>query len=473
MKMVKAENKTTISQDELLATGGWEYEPSFDYSGLTEVSIDSRKCGKGSLFVPLKGSRTDGHEYIGEAFKNGARASFVHRQYWEGHKEELSSYGKENGVQFVIVEDTLKALQAMAARHLEKLSSVYTIGVTGSNGKTTTKELIGSIFSFHTDVIVNEGNLNSEIGLCLAAMNVDNHHDVAVFEMGMNRRGEMQILTDIVKPDCAVITNIGTAHIGLLGSQDAIAAEKKTIFSHFDGKQTGFIFEDEPYFSFLQEGVHGKIKPFGPRSLSGLHGIENRGLAGTRISWKNIEIEFPLLGEFNVRNAIAAITVASFLKVDRKAIKKGLENAEPLFGRGQVFEGPITVIQDCYNANRESFQQALDFFNSLRWKGRKVGVIGPMKELGEYTEEAHEKLGRWIVESNCSVVFFFGEETEPAYNTVKDMAESKQVYWHTEYNELQEELAKTVAEGDIVLLKGSRAAALERLRAVLMEKRGG
>ena len=249
--------------------------------------------------------------------------------------------------------------------HLGRLPSVTRVGVTGSNGKTTTKEIIGGILTRHASTAVNEGNLNSEIGLPMACFGVGPRHRYAVLEMGMNRVGEMDILADIVRPDLALITNIGTAHIGLLGSQDAIAAEKKRIFAHFDGRQTGFLPEGERYGAFLAEGVRGKMVVFGPGSTPGFERSESMGLGGTLIHWEGFRIRFPLFGPHNLANALGALSVARELGVPNAEIRDGLEAVAPLFGRSQVINGPVTVIADCYNANPDSMARSLEFLESL------------------------------------------------------------------------------------------------------------
>jgi UDP-N-acetylmuramoyl-tripeptide--D-alanyl-D-alanine ligase len=474
--MVEMKQKTFTTRDIVLAAGGEEYGENIDYSVIEGVSIDSRTCSNGTLFVPIKGERTDGHNFIESALQNGATASFIAERYWREHREALKKCADAYKAWFIIVEEPLHALGNMAEAHLRSFDNLLRIGITGSNGKTTTKEMIGRILSLDRPTAVNEGNYNSEIGLPLAALQVTEEHRAAVFEMGMNRKGEMDILAEIVKPDIAVITNIGTAHIGLLGSQQAIAEEKKKIFSHFSGNQTGFIREDEPWFDFLSENVNGTILPYGEKSLPGLESWEIKGLLGNTIRWRGVRINVPAVGEHNSENSFAALAVTDFLGIDVITAKRGLEGYKPLSGRGEILLGTISIIQDCYNANLESFIRSLAFFRDLPWSGRKCAVIGPMKELGAFSEKSHRELGEIIKECPLDMLFFVGEETKEAYAVVqKDRGNVRESFWFENYQSLESKVLTSVRTGDCVLLKGSRTAQLERLVPKLQQggKPGG
>lgn len=443
------------------------------YDIIEDICVDSRKCGKNALFVPLHGERTDGHYFIEQALSNGAVASFVDRGYWENHRDELiKAAGRHNGW-FMIVDDTLSALQKTASAHMRGLDKLVTIGITGSNGKTTTKELIGSVLSAKYKTQVNEGNLNSEIGLCLAALRVKPEHELAVFEMGMNRKGEMDVLAEIVRPDYAVITNIGSAHIGLIGSKENIAAEKKRIFSYFDGSQTAFIYEKEPFFDYLSENVKGSVIPYGPESTEGFETFTEKGLKGSLLRLCDTEIHISLIGKHNLINCLAAVAVARSFDVDIETIKRGFERSRALFGRGEVIEGAFTVIRDCYNANPESFSEAVRFFNGLQTEGKKIAVVGPMNELGEFSESAHEELGELLASSTCSIILFTGDATFPAYETVRKIGPRIEAYWSNNVDELKDIMVHKVREGDLVLLKGSRTAELEKIGDALSAIEGG
>jgi UDP-N-acetylmuramoyl-tripeptide--D-alanyl-D-alanine ligase len=339
--------------------------------------------------------------------------------------------------------------------------------VTGSSGKTTTKELIGSILTRHASVMVSEGNLNSEIGVPLSAFAVNASHRYAIFEMGINHEGEMGIIAAIVRPNLAVVTNIGTAHIGRLGSQMNIAVEKKKIAAFLKEDEAFFVFEDEPYLDFLGRDISGKMIRYGPRHTQGFEGSRDLGLDGTAIDWEGLRIRFPLLGEHNVRNALAAVAVTGFLGVPAPLIRKGLEEAPPLSGRSRIIRGAVSVIDDCYNANPDSMRSALDFFKTVQWPGEKYAVLGSMLELGGTGVDWHRSLGHEVAVLGLAAVFFFGQEAEEAWKGYREKLSAGNDPvpggWSADFAELAGLVAGTVREGALVLLKGSRALALERL----------
>ncbi len=439
--------------------------------GVTSVTSDSRAAAEGSLFVALTGERTDGHRYLGQAAAAGATALLVSDAQAAARADELEAIAARHGTGIIAVADPLTGLQDLARAHMRSMPSVTRIAVTGSNGKTTTKEIIGAILGRVAPTAMNEGNLNSEVGLPLACCAVAADHRYAVLEMGMNHAGEMDVLVDIVRPDLALITNIGTAHIGLLGSQDAIAAEKKKVFARFDGRQTGFLPEGERYHAFLSAGVRGRIVSFGPKSTPGYGGSESMGLGGTIIHWEGSLVRFPLFGPHNLANALGAISVARELGVPNAEVRDGLESVTPLFGRSQVIEGPVTVIADCYNANPDSMDRSLDFLESLPWAGRKIAVLGSMRELGERTDAAHEALGRRLRASPLDAILLLGPEMERALQASEGA--TAHCRWFASIDPLASYLTPFIREGDLVLLKGSRSLEMEGLLPLFSTGEGG
>jgi UDP-N-acetylmuramoyl-tripeptide--D-alanyl-D-alanine ligase len=438
------------------------YLPLTEKGGITSVISDSRQASKGCLFVPLKGERTDGHYYIQEVFSKGGKVSFVADEFWSLNQDSLQTYAVKYRGAYIIVPTPLKALHKLAEGYLRK-KKVHRIGVTGSNGKTTTKEIVGAILSQNNSTFMNRGNLNSEIGLPLSVFEVRDDDRWAVFEMGMNHPGEIETLVQIVKPEIGIITNIGTAHIGNLGSQEAIAAEKKQLLSSLPSTGVGFIHEEEAFASFLKEGVQARIKTFGERTTPGFEGAENLGLRGWMIRLEGRRIHFPLIGRFNLKNALAAIAVCKELGAGNSEIKTGLESVKPLFGRGQIIEGPVTILLDCYNANPHSMLEALEFLKEIEWQGRRIGVFGAMKELGSYEGEAHRTLGEWILQKKLDGVFLYGEAMETVYRLLKSSAPSVPVFLEQKLEALALRLKEFLKEGDIVLIKGSRSLELERV----------
>ena len=453
------------------ATGGRVVVDPREPEGICSVVTDSRASVEGSLFVALRGERTDGHEFLEQVARSGAAALLVSAEQAGRRGEELAALHAGHGVGAIAVADTLVGLQDLARFHMRRLQSVTRIGITGSNGKTTTKEIIGLILSRSAATAKNEGNLNSEIGLPLSCFAVEQKHRYAVFEMGMNHRGEMGVLADIARPDLALVTNIGTAHVGILGSQDEIAKEKKKIFAHFDGRQVGLLPEDERYRAFLAEGVKGRIVLFGPKSTPGYGGSESLGLGGTLIHWEGFRVRFPLFGPYNLANALGAVSVARELGVPNAEIRDGLEAVTPLFGRSQIVTGTVTVIVDCYNANPDSMASALSFIEALPWKGKKIAVLGGMRELGDSSTAAHSALGWRLRQTGLDAVFLFGEEMEHAWKAIAGSPAEARGRWTVDLASLDAQLNRLLAPGDLILLKGSRGLELERLLPRLTSRR--
>lgn len=434
---------------------------------VTEVVADSRGCGPGKLFVALKGERTDGHNYVQQVLEAGSAGAVVSEDWFR----ENSEVKIPEEAFLLTAADPLEALQKTAAAYLRGVKHPVRIGVTGSNGKTTTKELIAGVLSEKYSVVKTGGNYNSEIGLPLTVFNIKNSHDYAVIEMGINRVGEMDVLTQILRPDIVVITNIGTAHIGIFKTRDVIAYEKRRALSLFDRDGSLFLDEDGEYKDFLVEDFKGRVEYFGRRSFTADNrefSAENAGLSGWKIRLDEVEVDFPLIGEHNLNNALCALKVGEAAGVGLEAMGKALEKAEPLFGRGQIIDGAVTIIQDCYNANADSLLSSIGFADELEWKGKKRYVLGDMKELGERSAEIHKAAGRAAAAGTADEVFFFGEDSRVSYDAALSVVEESegrapQFFWITDYQKLESELLARLTDGDLLLLKASRSMNLERL----------
>ncbi len=414
--MPAAETQSLLPSDILFSAvsgvpaAGCSARPDFQ-----SVATDSRSVPPGTLFVPLFGAVQDGHAYIGQALEKGASAVFVAKKSYEADRSSYARLCAQHPrVSFIVVENTLRALQEAAAAYTARFPALVRIGITGSSGKTTTKEMAASVFSQEYRVVVNEGNLNSETGLPLSVFRSRKEHEAGIFEMGMNRRGEIRELASVLHPHFAVITNIGSAHIGILGSRDAIAEEKKEIFSFFTENDTGFVPEDDEYASFLRSGVRGTVRTFGLHSAENVSDVCDRGLNGTSFMYKGLPVQLRLPGAYNFTNALAVISLAEEAGLSAEQIKSGLESVAPVFGRPQNIEGDVTIIQDCYNANPDSLEKAIAFWDSLPHGGRKIYVIADMLELGSCSAEAHENTGELAAVSDADFVVFFGDEMKRA-----------------------------------------------------------
>jgi UDP-N-acetylmuramoyl-tripeptide--D-alanyl-D-alanine ligase len=455
--------------------------------GFGSVAIDSRKAAAGSLFIALRGLASDGHLFLRSALDAGAAAALV----TEAGMEAAGFDPASSPVPLLVVEDTLRGLQDLAAAYLDSFPRLVRIGITGSSGKTTTKEIAAAMIGAEKKVVMNPGNLNSETGLPLSVFTVREEHEVGVFEAGMNRKGEIAELAAVLRPHIALVTNIGPAHIGVLGSMEAVAEEKKEIFSRFTGNETALLPGDDPFRDYLASNVRGKVVFYGQKDLEGsgkLNGVHDRGLEGTEIVWEGIPAPFALPGKHNVKNALAAAALADEAGVSAGAIREGLASVRGLFGRGEILRGKTTVIRDCYNSNPDSAAEAIAFCDALSWPGRRVYVIGSMLELGEHEEEAHRKLGEILAGSKADLVFLYGKETAAAFGMAPPAgapgtappgaargAAAGASWFHTgSMDELIALSERHIREGDMVLLKGSRGCALERLSdTVMLKERGG
>ncbi|HAZ95802.1 MAG TPA: UDP-N-acetylmuramoylalanyl-D-glutamate--2,6-diaminopimelate ligase, partial [Treponema sp.] len=293
------ENDSLLSLEEILEAVNGVHVLGNAPLCIKSVQTDSRLVEENTLFVPLIGEKQDGHSYIPQAIEKGASAVFIRMKNFEDNGNYFVELHEKNpSVIFIAVENTLEALQKAAARYVEKFPHLIKIGVTGSSGKTTTKEILVSILSQKYNVVSNKGNLNSETGLPLSVFNIRTEHECGVFEMGMNRENEIGEIASVLKPRFAIVTNIGTAHIGILGSRENIAKEKSKIFSYFGGFGTGVIPSDDDFSDFLKNEIDGKVVFYG-NDTDSVKYICDLGLKGTKFSIDGIETVLPLPGKYN------------------------------------------------------------------------------------------------------------------------------------------------------------------------------
>lgn len=439
---------------------------------IASICTDSRVCEPGSLFVALAGEHADGHQFIRDAVERGAVAAMVSADWARINESDIADLRRSSDTSFLLVPNPLAGLQGLASEYRRRVEEPFTIGITGSNGKTTTKELLGSILKQAGNAYVSRGNLNSEIGLPLSVLELENHHRFGVFEMGMNRPGEMRDLARVLRPRLALVTNIGTAHIGILGSKEAIAEEKKQIFSQFTGSETAFLYESEPFYDFLRRDVKGEVLMYGERSTPGYRGHRELGIGGTILSWYDHEIRLPLPGAFNVRNALAAMAVGIHLGIGEAQIVAGIEGVNTLFGRSEIIERAVTIVQDCYNANPDSMREAVRLIAETGENtGRRAAVLGDMAELGAHAGDLHKRVLSDVSAAPLDRVFLLGEQFSSAVAAVMTTGEKKAILQRIsvtdDFDALRREVLAWIRPGDIVLIKGSRSMELERLTPYL------
>ena len=438
------------------------------------VTNDSRQARSGSLFVALPGERADGHDFVDDAFRRGAAAALV--------RADRQVEPRPDGA-LIAVDDPLAALYDVARRHgaAPANGAAVRVAVTGSSGKTTTKEILGSILRRHGRSLVSEASFNAEIGLPLSVLRLTGDERYAVFEVGINSVGEMERYAALARPDHAVITNVGSAHVGRIGSRREIAQEKGALLRAVAPSGRVYVREREPEAERLLTGVRARVVRFGTDSTAGYEGSENRGLDGWVINWEGLRIRFALPGRHNLDNALAALAVAAELRCDPRAVAAGVEAVRPAPGRLCVHRGRCTVIHDGYNANPESVRAALTVLRgaetptpdrqaSDRRTGRRVAVLGPMLELGRYGPRAHLDLVTPLIDAGIDLLCCFGAATRPLCRAFAAAAggnasggAADRAIWTETLEEIDGRLRAAVRDGDVVLLKASRAFRIERL----------
>ncbi|MFO7951213.1 MAG: UDP-N-acetylmuramoyl-tripeptide--D-alanyl-D-alanine ligase [Bacillota bacterium] len=421
-------------------------------------AIDSRQASAGTLFVPFAGQHTDGHLYIAQAAEQGAVAAFSE----PGKALELNL---PPDFLLVEVEDTLTALQQLAAAYRKKFD-LTVVGITGSSGKTTTKDFIAGVLAAKYKVLKTTGNLNNEIGLPLTILQLKEDHQVAVLEMGMSAAGEIGTLCEIAAPSIGVITNIGEAHIELLGSVEAIARAKGELLDYLGSGGVAVLNGDDPRLLDLGKRFPGKVYYYGfnQGDIKGLQLSQRGEKSFSRVRFPNNTEEWfesPLPGRESVSNALAALTVAYILKLSLPEMQKGLKASEFSAGRFQVLHNKdgITIIDDTYNANPSSVRAALRVLADLE-KPYKAAVLGDMLELGETAKEAHHSVGRFAAECGLDCLVTVGE-------LARHMAEAAavagvRVYPCPDHECALRALQKLNLGNDwAVLVKGSRGMQME------------
>lgn len=447
----------------------------------SSVTTDSRNVSDGSLFVPLIGQNQDGHKYIPSAVEKDASVIFVAENEYNSEPEKYYSLAEKNpSLSFIVVKNTLKALQDAAAAYVDKFPSLIKVGVTGSSGKTTTKEMVVSVLKQKFNVVYTQGNFNSETGLPLSVFNIRAEHEVGVFEMGMNRKDEIGEIAAVLKPKYALITNIGTAHIGILGSRKNIAIEKRKIFKYIPQDGVAFIPAEDDFAEFLGENVCGSIVCYGdsvPEEKSGAKYVEDLGLEGTEFSLDGIKIHLKNPGIYNYRNALGACALGKTLGLSAEQIKNGLENVDSVNGRMETSRiflkngANVMLIKDCYNANPDSMLSVLDFCSSLKNVNEKIYVLGDMLELGEKSASEHEKVALKAASSNPKLVILVGKEMKSGFVALEKngLKNAKYIEQHDEnaIEQAGKEILMAAKNDDVVLIKASRGIALERIVSVI------
>lgn len=439
--------------------------------------IDSRLVEPGYLFIPIKGERADGHKFIPDVFAKGALAVFS--------EYEL----KDPAGPYILVDSAEAAMKKLAAYYRRSLD-IKVVGITGSVGKTSTKEMIASVLSTKYNVLKTEGNLNNEIGLPLTIFKIRQHHEVAVLEMGISEFGEMHRLAEMAYPDICIITNIGLCHLENLFTRDGILKAKTESFEHLTQDGIAVLNGDDDklcekkivngspsvFYGIGKEAKeaeteNGKMR-LAEKEVYATK-IEASGLTGTTVLIHtpegSFEAEIPIAGEHNVYNALAAVCAARRLGLTLDEMKRGIESVETIGGRSNlIHENGVTIIDDCYNANPVSMNASIDVLSKA--PGRKIAVLGDMGELGEQEMQLHFMVGEHFKGKGIQALFCAGKLSKELAAAVRMHSPETQVFYFKTKEELTEELLEFKNAGDTILVKASHFMGFSEIVKKLSER---
>jgi UDP-N-acetylmuramoyl-tripeptide--D-alanyl-D-alanine ligase len=419
-------------------------------------SIDSRTVSPGELFFAVKGERLDGHDFVDAALERGAISAVI-------RKDQLHRFS--GNIKLLPVDDTLIALQTLATA-VRKLWGKSLIGVTGSAGKTTTKEAIAHVLASKFRVLKSEGNFNNHFGLPLMLLKLEPEHDLAVIEMGMSHAGEIRALARIAHPDIGVVTNVAPVHLEFFDSLAGIARAKYELIESLPSNGTAVLNADDEYVSQFGRDFKGRVLKFGTAIGADVRAenVQSKGAEGSEfdvvVAGTREHARFPLVGEHNVLNALAAVSVSVACSIKASEAVAALATLKPADKRGQVLQlGNITVINDCYNSNPKALKAMVDALSAMK-AARRIVVAGEMLELGPAGEALHRESGSLMGEKKIDVLIGVRGLAHALVDAAKQAGTRAEFLATPE--EAGEWLAREARDGDVVLLKASRGVKLER-----------
>lgn len=430
-------------------------DPAFLDCEISSVAIDSRKVVKDTLFVAIKGARVDGHSFIPQVMEAGALCSLS--------EQDLGDVDYP----YIRVSSCTEALKDLA-EHYRRSLDIKVVGITGSVGKTSTKEMIASVLSEKYNVLKTEGNFNNEIGLPLTVFNIREEHEVAVLEMGISHFGDMKPLAKIARPDVCVITNIGYAHLENLGTRDGILKEKSSMTDYMNPKGSViFNGDDDKLKSYTSRDGRTPVY-FGLTSSCPFHveNIERKGLKGTYAEFvtptSRFHAHISIPGDHMIYNALAGVAVGYALGMDNDEIARGIEKLVPIAGRNNLIEAKhYTIIDDCYNANPVSMKAAIDLLSMANT--RKVAILGDMFELGSNEKALHEEVGTYAAYKKIDCIICVGNLCRHMYDGVKAVESDSRAYYFEDRDIMLEHLGEILHTGDTVLVKASHGMHFEEV----------
>ncbi len=418
-------------------------------------SRDTRKVQEGDCFIGIKGENFDGNMFWKEALEKGANCVIV--QDIEFNDEEIKNFRNKT---IIKVKDTLEALQKIA-EYKRSLYNIPVIGITGSVGKTSTKDMVANVIKQKYKTLKTRKNNNGQIGLPFTILSMQDE-EVLVVEMGMNHFGEMRKLTNIAKPNICVFTNIGTSHIGNLGSRENILKAKMEILEGIENPTIILNNDNDLLHKWNIENKNKmNIKTFGIDQKSDLNAEninleENYSTFYCNINGKDEKINVPVGGEHFILNSLCAITVGLLLNIEIDKIKNGIENFELTEKRMDITEikNGVKIINDAYNASLESMKASLKVLSQFK-NGRKIAVLGDMFELGEYSKELHEKVGEEVIKNNIDILICSGQNSQYIVEKAKEQIKPENIYYKEDKEDILEILKNIVKKDDVILFKAS------------------
>ncbi len=450
-----------LSVSEFIQITGGKLLCGTDTGTITHVTMDSRTATAGTLFVAVCGTRVDGHDFVQTAFQQGAVCALV---------EKECEFAGSQAV--VLVADTINAM-GQVAHHVMKQLSVPTVAITGSVGKTTTRDMTHAVLSAKFNTLKNENNFNNHLGVPLTIFKADNQTEAAVIEMGMDHFGEIDRLGAIVKPDVAIVTNIGMSHIEQLGSQENIYKAKSELFAHTKADGVVILNGDDKILMAHKQELSQKVITVGvahtEADLVASEICAKQDSVSFRVSGMghDFKVTLPVPGEHNVINALLACAAGVYYQIPCERIVNALQNFTLTGMRMDIFRcGTITVINDCYNAAPASVAAALSVLS--KQTGRKVAILGDIAALGDYSYNAHKDLGAEVVKHEIDLLLTVGQQARYiAEGAFEHGMDSSNLVSTDTVEELLSHLSSRIKENDAVLVKASRVMGLERVTEFL------
>ena len=460
MKDLSIKNIIEVTKGKLLV-GNEEYI-------CKSYSKDTRTIKNGDCYIGIKGENFDGNIFWEKALENGASTVIV--QNVEIEDEKLKKWADKN---IIKVEDTLEALYSLA-RYKRSLYDIPVIAITGSVGKTSTKDIVANVVSKKYKTLKTEGNNNNNIGLPFTIFRLQDE-EVAVLEMGMNHFGEISLLSSIANPTICIITNIGTSHIGNLGSRENILKAKLEILEGNKKKAVIVNNDNDLLHKWQKENKENyNIKTYGIKEQSDIVAKdikleENKSTFTCKINNLEEKINVPVGGEHFILNALCAITVGEVLKIEEDKIKEGIESFELTKKRMDIVElkNGIKIINDAYNASLESMTASLKVLSEF--KERKIAVLGDMFELGDFSEELHRKVGKEVVKNNVDILIACGENAKYIADVAKEKMSKENIYYLENKEEIEPLLEKIVKNNDVILFKASNGMGFYKIAERLVK----